>query len=108
MSALTEYLQLTSGVRKQGALFLSYHRPHDPVTKDTIARWCKHIMINSGIDPQQYVTHSCRAAASSKAAKRVPIRKLLDSCGWASEATFASHYRKNIVLDKEVGESLLV
>ena len=67
-------------------------------------------MTKSGVDTSKYVTHSCRSAAASFArAKKVPLRKIVDSCGWSSERTFASHYSKDIDVLEEmtVGEQLL-
>ena len=63
----------------------------------------------AGIDTNKYVTHSCRAAASSFAQKRrVPLKKIIDSCGWALEATFRRHYQKKITGGDTIGEHLLL
>ena len=106
---LAVYLERTRPFREVPQLFLSYQKPHHPVSKDTITRWVNDIMTKAGIDTGKYVTHSCRAAASSFARKRkVPLKKIIDSCGWASEATFRQHYRKKITQDDTIGEGLLV
>ena len=104
---LVTYLQKTRGHRKSPELFLSYQRPYHPVTKDTVARWINDIMQKAGINMNHYVTHSCRAAASSALKKRVPLKKVLNACGWASERTFAVHYQKDIEDDLTVAEALL-
>ena len=59
-------------------------------TLDTLARWVRDMMRRAGIT--NYVSHSRRPAASSTLAKRIPMKK---------------HYRKEVVDDKTVGESLL-
>ena len=65
-------------------------------------------MSKAGIDISRYVTHSCRAAASSFAqAKKVPLKKIMESCGWSAEATFANHYSKEVGDDRTIGEELL-
>ena len=105
---LCSYLEMTKHIRTSAALFLSYQKPYHPVSKDTVRRWVNDIMKKAGINMNKYVTHSCRAAASSYADKKnVPIRKIMDSCGWSSEATFAIHYRKRIKDDQTIGEQLL-
>ena len=106
---LTEYLLKTRAVRKDPALFISYQKPHRAVTKDTVTRWVNDMMRKPGINMSDYVTHSCRAAASSYAAnvRSVPLKKILSSCGWSSESTFANHYQKDIVDHRTIGESML-
>ena len=105
---LTAYLHRTRSIRKESQLFLSYQKPHQAVSKDTVTRWVNDIMAAAGIDTQKYVTHSCRAAASSFALKRsVPLKKIIDSCGWASEQTFARHYLKDIETATTMAEGML-
>ena len=106
---LTCYLEKTRQIRTASALFLSYQKPYHPVSKDTVRRWVNDMMNKSGIDMNKYVTHSCRAAASSYAHKRkIPLKKIMDSCGWTSESTFANHYRKKIEDDLTIGEQMLL
>ena len=107
---LQAYLVKTSTIRKSSKLFISYQKPHHPVTRDTITRWVNNIMRQAGIDTAKYVTHSCRSAASSYALGRnVPMKKILEACGWASEKTFRNHYSKEIEVATEetVGEHIL-
>ena len=59
---LTEYLQKTSPLRGDNKqLFISFIRPHQPVSKDTISNWIKNFMTSAGIDTSKYTTHSTRA-----------------------------------------------
>ena len=103
---LTEYLKRTKGLRKDGALFISYQKPHGKVSKDTISRWVKEMMTSAGINPN-YVTHSSRSAASSSAQQKgVSLKDICEACGWSSERTFASHYKKKIQ-SETVAEALL-
>ena len=96
---LTEYLKRTADKRSDEALFMSYQKPHKSVSKDTISRWVKEMMANAGINTN-FVSHSCRSAASSKAAEQgISLKDICVACGWASERTFAAHYRKEILPD---------
>ena len=105
---LCTYLEKTRSLRTGPELFISYQKPYHAVSNDTIRRWVKDMMKKAGIDVSKYVTHSCRSAASSYAkAKKIPLKKILDSCGWSSERTFASHYDKRIVDDRTIGEQIL-
>ena len=65
VQTLKDYLEVTRPFRKHSKLFLSYHQPHAPVTKDTIARWCKELMHGAGINTNVYSSHSSRSAATS-------------------------------------------
>ena len=103
---LTEYLKKTQGKRSDGALFISYQRPHKRVSKDTISRWVKEMMTNAGVNPN-FVSHSSRSAASSCALQKgVSLKEICDACGWSSQKTFASHYRKEI-LPATMAEAML-
>ncbi len=104
---LVHYLARSKNIRKHSQLFLSYQKPYQAVSKDTVARWCKEMMTKSGIDPLKYVTHSCRSAASTAVhQKKIPMKKLLDACGWASERTFMMHYHKDVE-STDIGQCLL-
>ena len=106
---LSMYLERTRKHRTDNELFISYQRPFKAVSKDTVTRWVNDIMLKAGIDVRKYVTHSCRSAASSFAhKKKVALKKIMDSCGWASEYTFANHYKKKICDDSTIAEQLLM
>lgn len=48
---LKEYIQQTKEIRNQSnQLLICYIKPHKPVSKDTIARWVKEVLNQSGID----------------------------------------------------------
>lgn len=82
---------------KISKLFISYRAPYKAVSKDTISRWIKTAMHQSGIDTSIYKAHSTRAAATSKAKKMdVPIQDILAQAGWSNSVTFAKHYAKPI------------
>lgn len=98
VTVLKEYLKRTKVLRKNTSrLFISYVKPHNPITSSTLSRWLKTVMCKAGIDVNKYSTHSIRVASASKAKiSSVPIDNILKSVGWSSERTFARFYDKVI------------
>ena len=74
-------------------LFISYVRPHKPVTADTLARWTKSVLHSSGIDTSVFKAQSVRSASSSHAyARGVPIADILRAADWTNEKPFRNYY----------------
>ena len=95
VSHLTEYLKRTKSYRDADKLFLTCIKPYRAASKDTISRWCKSIIKESGISINSYSSHSFRAAASSFAKfRRASLSKIIQSAGWKSEKIFAQFYEK--------------
>ena len=98
ITTLKEYLKRTETLRRTDKLFISYIKPYDQVSKNTISRWLKTIMASAGIDVFKYSAHSIRAASSSKAkVSSVPVENILQAVGWSNSRTFARFYDKEIV-----------
>ena len=77
------YLDVTKVNCTSPRLFLSYVRPHSAVGKDTIARWCKCVLRDAGIDIERFSSHSSRAATSSRAkSKGMALDKIIAFAGW--------------------------
>ena len=88
----TESLRLHDG-KYQHKLFLSFVKPHNPVTTATIARWIKTVMHSAGIDTSVFKAHSVRGAATTKAyTTGVPLAQILKIANWSNERTFCRHY----------------
>ena len=105
---LERYIEVTALYRKQSALFLSYHAPHNPVGKDTISRWIKCGLHEAGIDVDQFKAHSTRAASTSAARHQsLPVKDILVVAGWEHESTFDKFYNKSDSLQKTYAESVL-
>ena len=105
---MSAYLQKTKELRCSEKLFLSVQKPHSEVGKDTIARWCKTIMAQSGIDTNKYSSHSSRAAATCKAKQRgASMPCIMKYAGWSGEQTFARFYDKDIVNNEVFQETLM-
>ena len=93
---LKRYIELTQDLRSSDKLFISYTKPHQAISRDTISRWCKTVMELNGIDIQKYSTHSTRSAASSEGKSMGISLKNIKCAGWKSEKTFTQHYDKLI------------
>ncbi|CAG2227253.1 Leucine-rich repeat-containing protein 56 [Mytilus edulis] len=66
------------GTGKHEPLLLSYVKPHQPVSRDTISRWIKVVMAKANIDTTIFKAHSVRSASVSKAKMNaVPISQAL-------------------------------
>ena len=96
ISHLQEYLKRTTPFRKDSKqLLLSYVKPHGPVRKDTISRWCKSVLSSAGIDTSKFKGHSTRAASSTHLADNdINIKDIMLSAGWSNERTFQQFYHK--------------
>ena len=71
---------------------LCYRKPHGPATKDTLSRWVKLVLHQSGVDLNTFSAHSCRSASTSKATTSgVPLEKILMAGQWSSSSTFYRH-----------------
>ena len=97
VSHLTEYLKRTKSFGNTDKLFLTCSKSYRAASKDTISRWCKSIMKESGISIYNYTSHSSRDVASSyPKSLRVSLSKIIQSAVWKSERTFAQFYEKQI------------
>ena len=96
-SVLEEYVQRTHTLRNnESQLFISFVKPHKKVSKDTIARWIKHVMCLSGVDISVFKPHSTRAASTSKASKCcVPIANIMSAASWVADSTFHKFYKRD-------------
>ena len=93
-SRTEQFRNISSGERKS-ELFLSWIKPHNPVTSSTIARWLKTCMADAGIDISIFKPHSVRGATSSKAAGvGVTVKDILDAADWSSVGTFQHFYHR--------------
>ena len=62
---LREYIKRTEGLRKeQSQLLISFNKPHKAISKDTIARWVKYTLKQSGINTEQFTSHSTGFAST--------------------------------------------
>ena len=97
ISHLQEYLKRTTPFRKDSKqLLVSYVKPHGPVRKDTISRWCKSVLFSAGIDISKFKGHSTRAASSTHLADNdINIKDIMLSAGWSNETGLFSNFTTN-------------
>ena len=77
-------------------LFLSYIKPHGPVTSQTIAHWLKEILGRAGVDTSVFISykaHSVRGTSSIAALEKgVPIEDIFRTADWSTDSTFRRFY----------------
>ena len=97
------YLSVTSCHRitennQPKKVFISYIKPHKPVTTATLARWIRSLLTQAGIDTNIFKAHSVRGAATSAAAKgSVPLEEILNMADWSNASTFKQFYYKPVM-----------
>jgi len=100
VTTLKEYIDRTANLRQDSceSLFISVTVPHKAVGSQTISRWIKSVLANSGIDTNIFSAHSCRHASTSLAFQRgVSIDEIRRTAGWTTNSTtFARFYNRPI------------
>ncbi|KAG6456630.1 hypothetical protein O3G_MSEX009849 [Manduca sexta] len=64
---LIAYINKTKPIRKTDTLWLGLKKPHNPVFTQSLSRWIKRTLSESGIDVAVFSAHSTRHAAASRA-----------------------------------------
>ena len=105
---IKEYLRRTTKLRgKVNQLLISSQKPHQAVSKDTISRWIRNVMIKAGLDVSIFTPHSVRAASTAAALRaKVPLETILATAGWSKDNTFRKYYNKP-VSDNVYSENIL-
>ena len=109
VTTLKEYLTRTQSLwGSESQSFISYNRPFKRVSRDTISRWVKLILTDSGNDTSRFKPHSTRAASTSAASNAsVSLDDILHTAGWSSESTFAKFHNKPIVNENTFADKVL-
>lgn len=106
---LTRYLETTQNFRQENSslknLFLTFKSPIREASTQTISRWLKQIMKDSGVDISRFSAHSTRHASSSRAHREgLTVDSIMKAVGWSSRShIFARHYNRpltNMVNDQ--------
>ncbi|KAL0820486.1 hypothetical protein ABMA28_006351 [Loxostege sticticalis] len=95
---LLSYLEVTKTIRKDSNLFISPKKVHNSVTSQSLSRWIKNTLKDSGIDTSIFTAHSTRHAATSKAYKcGVSVDFIRKTAGWSGSSTvFGRFYNRMI------------
>lgn len=102
------YLETTKSLRGNNTqLFISLQKPHKPVTKGTLAKWIKMVLLFAGIDMSMYTPHSTRAASTSAAAQKIPIDTVLKTAGWKRNCVFRKFYKREITNNTQFSNAIL-
>lgn len=99
---LESYLKMTKPVRgKIENLILTFKKPFQRASSQTISRWIKATLREAGVDTNMFTAHSTRHASTS-AAKRcgISIELIRKTAGWTnSSSTFARFYNRPLIED---------
>ncbi|XP_063312459.1 integrase/recombinase xerD homolog [Pelobates fuscus] len=96
---LKEYEHRTASLRpgQIHPLFISFKRPHLPVSTATLARWIKWLLSMAGIDTSIFSAHSVRGAMASKASMLgCKLEDILRAADWSNESTFRNFYLRPV------------
>lgn len=111
-TTLQDYLYMTRELRPTDAKFLmlTIKKPHKVATTQSLSRWIKQTLAESGVDVSIFSAHSTRHASTSAAkAAGVSLDIIRRTAGWtkASEA-FAKFYNRPISNEGEFARSVFL
>ena len=79
-------------------LFISYIKPHRPVSLATIALWIRELLAEAGIDISIFKAHSVHGASTTAVANAlVPLDEILKMADWSTTSTFQKFYYKPVI-----------
>ena len=110
LTYINEYIKRTQKFRKpdHSQLLVSYVKPNKPVSRETIARWCKSVLKSAGIDTKRFSCYSTRAVSTSLAVEKSgDIDKIISSVGWSNAKTFQTFYKKPVEQPFNLGTTIL-
>lgn len=96
-ATLTSYLKRTKSIRQENKkLFITFKKPYHEASSQTISRWIKDTLHESGINTDVFTAHSTRHASTSAAARGgVNIETIRKTAGWSEKSTvFARFYNR--------------
>ena len=103
VESLRSYLKATCTIRatipssKVDPLFISYVKPHKPITAMSLGRWLHTLLKDSGLNTSIFKPHSVRGASTTAAANSsVPLSEILRMADWSSSSTFEKFYYKPV------------
>ncbi|KAB0791236.1 hypothetical protein PPYR_03036 [Photinus pyralis] len=96
------YLKETHSFRDSvSSFFITYKKPYRAATSQTISRWLKTGLRQSGVDTSHFGAHSTRHASTSLASKKgISFDTIRLAAGWTEKSkAFALFYNRPIVTD---------
>ena len=113
VGTISLYLERREEVSGDPQFLVTTIKPFRGAHHDTIAGWVKDILGSAGIDTRKFQAHSCRAAATSKAALAgVSLSAITKSASWSNVRTLKTYYMKEIsdvydMSDSNFGQHIL-
>ena len=94
---LESYITRTECLRQGSQLLVSFQTPHKGISRDTLGRWTRDVMNQSGFNLDIFKPHSTRASSISKATMRsVSLATIAATVGWRNASAVAKYYNKPI------------
>lgn len=104
-SILELYMERTKKIRDSvSTLFISWKKPFNSVSTQTLSRWVKTVLDLSGINTNIFTPYSTRHASTSAAMRSgVNIDTIKRTAGWTeSSLTFAKFYNLRLTEERDV------
>lgn len=99
---LQTYLSKTHSLRGDNEqLFIAFRRPYKPVTSQTLSRWIRLTLAESGINTDLFKAHSTRHASTSTARhKGLNVDVIKRTAGWSHKSNAFARFYDRPVIDK--------
>ncbi|CAG9116295.1 unnamed protein product [Plutella xylostella] len=108
-TTIKDYIEVTKDLRQtsNNNLLLTFKRPHKAATAQSISRWIKQVLSESGVDVSVYSGHSTRHASTSAASSSgLSVEAIRKAAGWTKNSeTFAKFYRRQVWIKQVLSES---
>lgn len=109
-SVLKDYIFFTKNMRNSnvGNLILTHKPPHKAATSQSISRWIKQVLSDSGVNVSTFSAHSTRHASTSAAhAAGCSVHVIRKTAGWTSASSaFARFYNRPLIDPSEFARSV--
>ena len=110
-SALLSYIERTSKIRPKGTdrILISFRKPHEPCSAQTLSRWIRTILSKSGIDTKVFTSYSIKHAATSAALRNgVSLDVIRKTACWSdSSRVFALFYNRPVLEESNFAQKVL-
>ncbi|CAG9127378.1 unnamed protein product [Plutella xylostella] len=111
-TTLVDYISFTKELRSTSSdhLLITVKRPHRNATAQSISRWIKQVLQESGVDAAVFSAHSARHAATSAAhSAGLSLDLIRKTAGWtASSSTFAKYYKRPLLQQSNFAKAVCI
>ncbi|XP_049886475.1 uncharacterized protein LOC126380940 [Pectinophora gossypiella] len=109
-TTLRDYLSITSDKRPESVpnLLLTVKRPYKSASAQSISRWIKQVLAESGVDVNTFSAHSTRhASTSAAAASGLSVDIIRKTAGWTKDSEiFAKFYHRRVIDESDFARSV--